>query len=199
MSFYIVSVPFVYPARVACTVLSLFEGSDTRGAEGFGRRDDTCGPLTNPGRFTPRTILRDVEALPAAGVPVYAERGLGGAIVLYRQARLDIARLDPAERQLLTVAWLDPNLFEQVGLQAVQTTAQKKLTAVATRGQSSTPSPLSEGLLIDPSRRFATEQEVDLIVLLTAARERRRILLRYRRSGMASGQWLAGDPYGLVN
>ncbi|GAE79564.1 transcriptional regulator [Cutibacterium acnes JCM 18920] len=56
--------------------------------------------------------------------------------------------------------------------------------------------PLSEVLLIDPSGWFTTGKELGL---LTAARERRRIRLCYRRSGETSGQWLTADPYGLVN
>lgn len=51
------------------------------------------------------------------------------------RARLDVARLDPGELQLLTVAGLDADLLEQVGLQAVHASAQEKMTAVATRGQ----------------------------------------------------------------
>ncbi|EGR97115.1 hypothetical protein HMPREF1162_1144 [ [[Propionibacterium] namnetense SK182B-JCVI] len=48
------------------------------------------------------------------------------------RARLDVARLDPGELQLLTVAGLDADLLEQVGLQAVHASAQEKMTAVAT-------------------------------------------------------------------
>lgn len=112
------------------------------------------------------------------------------------RARLDVARLDPGELQLLTVAGLDADLLEQVGLQAVHASAQEKMTAVATRGQVLGTPPLSEVLLIDPSGWFTTGKELGL---LTAARERRRIRLCYRRSGETSGQWLTADPYGLVN
>lgn len=159
----------------------------------------TSKELARRFEVSPRTILRDVEALSAAGIPVHTEQGRGGAIVLDRRSRLDVARLDPAELQLLTVAGLEANLFEQVGLQAVHTSAREKLAAVATRGQAPTTSPMSEVLLIDPSGWFTTGQELDLTDLLAAARERRRILLRYRRSGEAIGQWLTADPYGLVN
>ena len=159
----------------------------------------TSKELARRFEVSPRTILRDVEALSAAGVPVHTEQGRGGAIVLDRRSRLDAERLDPAELQLLSVAGLDANFFEQVGLGAVQTSAQEKLTAVAARRQVPATSSLSEVLLIDPSGWFATGQELDLTDLLTAARERRRILLRYRRSGKTSGQWLTADPYGLVN
>ena len=159
----------------------------------------TSQELARRFEVSPRTILRDVEALSAAGVPVHTEQGRGGAIVLDRRARLDPARLDPAEVQLLTVAGVDANLLEQIGLQAVHASAQEKLSAVATRGQALGTPPLSEVLLIDPSGWFRTGEELDLTDLLTAARERRRVRLYYRRSGETTGQWFTADPYGLAS
>ena len=47
-----------------------------------------------------RTVLRDVEALSMAGVPVYAERGRTGGIVLLPGARFDLSRLDTEPAQL---------------------------------------------------------------------------------------------------
>ncbi|MBO3142972.1 helix-turn-helix transcriptional regulator [Dermatophilus congolensis] len=146
-----------------------------------------------------RTILRDVQALSAAGVPIYTEQGRGGAIVLDRRARLDVARLDPLELQLLSVAGLDTALLTQVGLHAVQARAQEKLTAAAARAPERNYAPLSEVLFIDPSGWFTTGRELDLTDLLNAARERRRIRVCYRRSGQTSGQWVIADPYGLAS
>ena len=148
----------------------------------------TSQELTRRFEISPRTILRDVEALPVAGVPIHT--------VARSCWTAGLGRLDPGELQLLTVAGLDADLLEQVGLQAVHASAQEKMTAVATRGQVLGTPPLSEVLLIDPSGWFTTGKELGL---LTAARERRRIRLCYRRSGETSGQWLTADPYGLVN
>lgn len=159
----------------------------------------TSRELARRFEVSPRTILRDVEALSAAGVPVHTEQGRCGAIVLDRRARLDPARLDPAEVQLLRVAGVGATILGQIGLQAAHASAQEKLSTVATRGQALGAQPLSEVLLIDSSGWFSTGGNLDLTDLLTAARERRRVRLYYRRSGETTGQWLTVDPYGLAN
>lgn len=158
----------------------------------------TSTELARRFEVSPRTVLRDVEALSAAGIPVHTERGRGGAIVLDRRARLDPARLDPAELQLLTVAGLDADLLEQVGLEALGTSARGKLEAVTARAPETPSVPLPEVLLVDPSGWFAAEHEMDLTGLLAAARDRRRVRLRYRRNGETEGRSLTVDPYGLV-
>ena len=58
---------------------------------------------------------------------------------------------------------------------------------------------LSEVLLIDSSGWFAPRQTSDLEALLNAARDRRRVRLRYRRSADTTSRWLITDPYGLVS
>ncbi|GAA2106727.1 helix-turn-helix transcriptional regulator [Brevibacterium salitolerans] len=63
-----------------------------------------------------RTVLRDVEALSAAGVPVYAERGRNGGIVLLPGARLNASHLEPPELEALSVTGLDSEQLERLGL-----------------------------------------------------------------------------------
>lgn len=159
----------------------------------------TSKELAHRFEVSQRTILRDVEALSAAGVPVHTERGRHGAIVLDRRARLDPARLDPAEVQLLTLGGLDPKQLENVGLHTVGTRAQEKLTAVAARSSGATTQPpLSDILLIDPAGWFSEGYELDLSALLDAARRKQRVRIRYRRSGQSASHWLVVDPYGMA-
>lgn len=61
-----------------------------------------------------RTVLRDIEALSAAGVPVYAERGRNGGIVLLTGARLNVSHLDPGEVETLVLGGLDATQLEQL-------------------------------------------------------------------------------------
>lgn len=76
-----------------------------------------------------RTVLRDVEALSAAGVPVYAERGRSGGIVLLPSARLNASHLDPPELDVLSVAGLDSEQLERLGLSEVRESAALKIAA----------------------------------------------------------------------
>lgn len=146
-----------------------------------------------------RTVLRDVEALSAAGVPVHTERGRGGAIVLDRRSRLDPVRLDPAELQLLAVAGLGSAQLERLGLQEIGSRLQDKVAATLARRSEPTPRTLSEVLLVDAAGWFSGGRDTDLTDLVEAARARRRLRLRYRRSGEAAGRWFVADPYGLVS
>lgn len=160
----------------------------------------TSKDLAHRFEVSQRTILRDVEALSAAGVPVHTERGRHGAIVLDRRARLDPSRLDPSEVQLLAVAGLDSRQLENVGLHAVGVCAQEKLAAVAARRSGTVAQlPLSDVLLIEPTGWFSESQEVDLTALLSAARHQQRVRIHYRRSGQSAGRWLVVDPYGMAS
>lgn len=138
-----------------------------------------------------RTVLRDVEALSMAGVPVYAERGRNGGIVLLPGARLNASHLEPGELEALSVAGLDSEHLERLGLTAVHKTAARKIAA---RQAAAPGAPnlarLADLVLVDSSAWLADPQaEVDVAELGWALRHRRRMQIQYRR---------IVDPYGLV-
>lgn len=147
-----------------------------------------------------RTVLRDVEALSMAGVPVYAERGRNGGIVLLPGARLNASHLEPRELEALSVAGLDGVQLERLGLSAVRESAARKIAA----RQAATPgSPrlahLSDLVLVESSAWLTdSDAGVDIAALASALRHRRRMCIRYRRSAERQASTLVVDPYGIV-
>jgi len=62
------------------------------------RRSVTAGELARRFEVSQRTIYRDIDALSAAGIPVYAEKGRNGGIRLMEQYVLDRALLSQREQ-----------------------------------------------------------------------------------------------------
>ena len=146
-----------------------------------------------------RTILRDVEALSAAGVPVYAERGRHGGIVLLPGARLNASHLEPAEMDSLSLAGLDSMQREQLGIAAAHDMAIRKIAARRAAGASVRTS-LAELVIVDNSSWLAPGAgELDIAELALALRSRRRLRIDYRGSGAGRSTSRVVDPYGLAS
>lgn len=145
-----------------------------------------------------RTILRDVEALSTAGVPVYAERGRHGGIVLLPGARLNASHLEPAEMDSLSLAGLDSIQREQLGITAAHDMAIRKIDARRAAGATVGTS-LAELVIVDNSGWLAPGAgELNVADLALALRSRPRLRIDYRRSGAEHATSRVVDPYGLA-
>lgn len=164
------------------------------------RQRTTTTELAERLEVSRRTVLRDVEALSMAGVPVYAEWGRNGGIVLLPGARLDASHLEPGELEALSVAGLDGEQLERLGLTAVHETAARKIAA---RQAAAPGAPnltrLADLVVVDSNAWLADPRaEVDVAELAWALRHRRRMQIQYRRSAEGQASPRIVDPYGLV-
>jgi len=147
-----------------------------------------------------RTVLRDVDALSAAGVPVFAERGRNGGIVLLPGARLNASHLDPGELEALSVAGLDDAQLERLRLSAMRESASRKIAARQGAIVESGHLPQLADLVLVESNAWFSESNcgVDIADLASALRGRRQMRILYRRSSETQDSTLIVDPYGIV-
>ena len=141
-----------------------------------------------------RTVLRDIEALSAAGVPVYAERGRHGGFALLPGFRTELTGLNHDEA--LALLTTGPGL----GLQAALASARRKVADALPDSHCAT----VQRVLVEPatdllSRRTTGETvpETVLAPVRRAVLTGRRLRLHYAATGRPP-QWRTVDPIGLV-
>ncbi|GKQ41607.1 YafY family protein [Streptomyces sp. A012304] len=145
-----------------------------------------------------RTIYRDVEALSAAGVPVYAERGRHGGIALLPGFRTDVTGLTADESRALFVLAAD-GAHTALGLDSALGSALRKVMAALPAPHRPAAEVVSRRVLVDATRwKGGPRTAVDLDVLQNAVFADRRLRLRYRHSGEREPRTYTVDPYGLV-
>ncbi|ONI82186.1 DNA-binding transcriptional regulator [Saccharothrix sp. ALI-22-I] len=150
-----------------------------------------------------RTVLRDIEALSAAGVPVYAERGRHGGFALLPGFRTELTGLNHDEALALLVAGSRRGA-QAFGLGSALASAMLKVVDALPESHRDTAAGVAERLLIDPetdllSRRQVAEEVPDPI----AAEVRRAVFaghkLRIHYAAVdQTPKWRTVDPIGLV-
>ncbi|QKG24394.1 helix-turn-helix transcriptional regulator [Actinomadura verrucosospora] len=150
-----------------------------------------------------RTVLRDVEALSAAGVPVYAERGRHGGFALLPGFRTELTGLNHDEALALLVAGSRRGA-QAFGLGSALASAMLKVVDALPEGHRDTAAGAVERLLIDPetdllARRAAAEEVPEAIVaeVRRAVFAGHRLRIRYAAFGQ-DPKWRTVDPVGLV-
>jgi predicted DNA-binding transcriptional regulator YafY len=145
-----------------------------------------------------RTIYRDIEALSASGVPVYAERGRHGGIELLAGFRTDVTGLTADESRALFILAAQ-GAHAALGLDAALGSALRKVMAALPAPYRPAAEVTSRRILVDATRwKSGPQQSVDLEVLQEAVFSDRRLRLRYRHSGEREPRTYTVDPYGLV-
>lgn len=146
-----------------------------------------------------RTIYRDVEALSAAGVPVYAERGRHGGIELLAGFRTDVTGLTADESRALFVLAAQ-GAHAALGLDAALGSALRKVMAALPAPHRPAAETTGRRILVDSARwKRGPQEPVDLDALQDAVFTDRRLRLRYRHGGDTEPRTYTVDPYGLVS
>ncbi|MFI1968942.1 DNA-binding transcriptional regulator [Streptomyces cinnamoneus] len=145
-----------------------------------------------------RTVYRDVEALSAAGVPVYAERGRHGGIRLLPGFRTDVTGLTADEARALFVLAAQ-GTHSALGLDGAFGSALRKVMAALPAAHRPAAEATSRRILVDPVRWMGgPAPAAGLGELHTAVFTDRRLRLRYRHGGTTEPRAYTVDPYGLV-
>lgn len=145
-----------------------------------------------------RTVLRDVEALSAAGIPVYSERGRDGGFALLPGFTTDLTGLTVDESVALLAAGTS-TAPASLGMAPAFAAAMRKLTVALPDTQRTAAARVSERVLVTGSG-WITETPTDpfLGVVQRAVFDDRRLRIHYRPRGRESG-WRTIDPLGLVS
>lgn len=151
-----------------------------------------------------RTVLRDIEALSAAGVPVYADRGRHGGFALLPGFRTELTGLNHEEALALLVAGSRRGV-QAFGLGSALASAMLKVVDALPERYRDTAAGAAERVLVDPeadllARRLVAEEVPDQIM----AEVRRAVFgghkLRIHYAAVdRPPTWRTVDPIGLVN
>ena len=163
----------------------------------------TADQLARELEVSARTVLRDIDALSTAGVPVYADRGRHGGYSLLPGFRTELTGLNHDEALALLTAGSDRG--EQVfGLSAPLASAMRKVVDALPEGHRASVDGAAQRFLVEPetdllSRRAVTEVLVDGVMgeVRAAVLAGHRLRFDYATPGEAPSPRTV-DPIGLV-
>jgi predicted DNA-binding transcriptional regulator YafY len=173
----------------ASRLLSILTTLQARGQVTAPELADTC-------EVSVRTIYRDIDALAAAGIPVYAERGAEGGYRLLDGYRVRLNGLSQPEAEALFMTGL-PGPAAELGLDAAMLAAQTKLMAALPENLRPNAGRMQERFHLDaPSWFGEAEQPKHLRAIAGALLRESLIEIRYQSWRAEKRRRVA--PLGLV-
>lgn len=144
-----------------------------------------------------RTVYRDLDALSAAGVPVYAERGPGGGCALLEPYRTTLTGLNADEARVLFMLSVPEPLVE-LGVSGELKAALRKLEAALPTARRGDETLIRQRIHLDPSGWSAAAKPAPhLQILYAAVRQDLVVETTLRLAFDARAEWRM-EPYGLV-
>src|SRR5262250_1776663 len=143
-----------------------------------------------------RTVHRDMEALSAARVPVFALRGSRGGWQLDEDWRTQVPGLEESELRALLMA--QPRIIGDPRLAAAAERALGKLMAALPGSLREQAANIRQRLYVDTAGWRGTTEDVSMLPIAQEAVARdRKLEMHYRPPGRESGDRIV-DPLGLV-
>ena len=145
---------------------------------------------------SPRTAHRDMEALSAAGVPVFALRGAHGGWQLDEEWRMQVPGLDEAELRAFLMA--QPRVVGDGPLAAAAERALNKLMAARPVTMRARAAFIRQRLFVDTTGWRGKREDLSFLPIVQDAISRdRKLTMSYRRADRESVERIL-DPLGLV-
>ena len=147
-----------------------------------------------------RTVLRDVEALSTAGVPVWCERGPHGGVRIDPDFRIDVTGLNREESRALFVG-LTSWGAAPLGLGDALASASRKLLAAVPDSHRSRSVRIASRVVVDPQGWLPLPESERADAVFHAVQEavltRHRLRMVFRHKSRTTTQDVV-DPHGIV-
>lgn len=159
----------------------------------------TAGQLAAELEVSPRTVLRDVDALGQAGVPIFTVQGVHGGIELVDGFRTDLTGMTADDAAVLLLAG-QPAVADRLGSGAAAATARRKLLASLVPERRAGAERLDEWFVHDPDpwdgylvpygelRRLASAIQRQVAVTIAFA-DRAQETVRPLGLALKAGEW----------
>ncbi|NGO79095.1 WYL domain-containing protein [Streptomyces sp. YC504] len=158
----------------------------------------TAAQLAEELEVSVRTVYRDVEALHAAGVPLYGDAGHAGGYQLLDGWRTRLTGLTTGEAEALFLSAV-PGAAAELGLGSLLTAAQHKVEAALPPELRVHSARIKSRFHLDAHGWYADADEVPYLTEVAHAVWNRRVLrVRYRRWKEPMEVERRLEPYGLV-
>jgi predicted DNA-binding transcriptional regulator YafY len=156
----------------------------------------TAGELAKRLEVSERTIHRDMEALSGAGIPVVAERGVGGGWILLEKYQTNLTGLNEAEIQTLFLT-RPAHLLADLGLHQASEAALIKLLAALPSMSRRDAEFVRQRIYVDSVSWHPTQEDhACLPILQQAIWKERKLSLTYQRGDTPFERIV--EPLGLV-
>jgi predicted DNA-binding transcriptional regulator YafY len=156
----------------------------------------TAEQLADEFEVSVRTIYRDIDALSAAGIPVYGDRGPGGGFSLLDGYRTRLTGLAAGEAEALPVIGL-PGAAASLGLGPAAARARGKLLAALPPAGSAEAGRMAARFHVDTVDWYRADEPVRHLPAIARAMLDQRVLTMRYESWTDRRDWRV-EPLGLV-